>query len=72
AKLKDAHQKQDIEAIDAASNELNSVWQAASEEMYKAQAQQGQPNGEQQASGDAKQKADSNEEVTDVDFEEVK
>ncbi|MDD3569357.1 MAG: molecular chaperone DnaK, partial [Bacteroidales bacterium] len=42
AKLKDAHQKQDIEAIDAASNELNSVWQAASEEMYKAQAQQGQ------------------------------
>jgi molecular chaperone DnaK len=72
AKLKDAHQKQDIEAIDAASNELNSVWQAASEEMYKAQAQQGQSNGEQQASGDANQKADSNEEVTDVDFEEVK
>ena len=69
AKLKDAHQKQDIDAIDAATTELNSVWQAASEEMYKSQ---GQPGGEQQASSGSEEKAKENEEVTDVDFEEVK
>ncbi|MDX9847144.1 MAG: molecular chaperone DnaK [Tenuifilaceae bacterium] len=71
AKLKDAHQKQDISAIDTATNELNTVWQAASEELYKAsQAQQG-PTG-QQASGGNESQAKANEEVTDVDFEEVK
>ncbi len=71
AKLKDAHQKQDISAIDAATNELNTVWQAASEELYKAsQAQQG-PTG-QQTSGGNESQAKTNEEVTDVDFEEVK
>lgn len=71
ANLKDAHQKQDISAIDTATNELNTVWQAASEELYKAsQAQQG-PTG-QQASGGNESQAKANEEVTDVDFEEVK
>ncbi|MDY0201149.1 MAG: molecular chaperone DnaK [Tenuifilaceae bacterium] len=69
AKLKDAHQKQDIEAIDTATTELNSVWQAASEEMYKSQ---GQPGGEQQAPGESEEKGKENDEVTDVDFEEVK
>ncbi|MZP82938.1 MAG: Hsp70 family protein, partial [Bacteroidales bacterium] len=70
AKLKEAHQKQDIAAIDAATSELNTVWQAASEEMYKAtQAQQGQ----QQAQQPTGEPSGSNEqEVTDVDFEEVK
>ncbi|MFA5647809.1 MAG: molecular chaperone DnaK [Bacteroidales bacterium] len=69
AKLKDAHQKQDIEAIDTATTELNSVWQAASEEMYKSQ---GQPGGEQQAPSESEEKGKENDEVTDVDFEEVK
>ncbi len=69
AKLKDAHQKQNIEAIDTATTELNSVWQAASEEMYKSQ---GQPGGEQQAPGESEEKGKENDEVTDVDFEEVK
>jgi molecular chaperone DnaK len=69
-KLKEAHQKQDIETIDAATSELNTVWQAASEEMYKdTQHQQGQQ--QQPTEGqDSKEKA--GEEVTDVDFEEVK
>jgi molecular chaperone DnaK len=70
AKLKDAHQKQDVDAITAATNELNTVWQAASEELYKnSQAQQGQ---QQQANNNGESNAKSKEEVTDVDFEEVK
>ena len=73
AKLKDAHSKQDIAAIDTASNELNTVFQAASQDMYNAQAQSGQ----QQAQPNAGQQQDTSnggkdQEVTDVDFEEVK
>ena len=50
--------------------ELNTVWQAASEEMYKgAQQQQGQQQS-QQTTDNSQAKAD--QEVTDVDFEEVK
>ena len=37
AKLKEAHKAQDIDAIDAASAELNTVFQAASQDMYNAQ-----------------------------------
>jgi molecular chaperone DnaK len=44
AKLKEAHKSQDIAAIDAATNELNTAFQAASQDMYNAQnAQGGQP-----------------------------
>ncbi len=47
AKLKEAHKAQDVDAIDKALAELNSVWQVASEEMYKNTAQnQGQPSPE--------------------------
>ena len=69
-KLKEAHKAQDIDAINKAIDELNTVFQAASQEMYnaQAQAQQQQPGGEPQA--DAGSKKD--DEVTDVDFEEVK
>jgi molecular chaperone DnaK len=74
AKLKEAHKSQDIDAIDKALAELNSVWQVASEEMYKTaqNANQGttsQPGAEQQSGNSGKP---GNEEVTDVDFEEVK
>ena len=72
-KLKDAHKAQDIAAIDAAMNEVNTAFQAASQEMYnaQAQAQQAQPNAgqQQQANNGGKNGGD---EVTDVDFEEVK
>ena len=49
-KLKDAHKAQDIAAIDAAMNEVNTAFQAASQDMYnaQAQAQQAQPNAGQQ------------------------
>jgi molecular chaperone DnaK len=71
--LKDAHKNEDIPGIDKATEELNTVFQAASEEMYKnGQQPQGntneQPHQEQQAEG----KQNKNAEVQDVDFEEVK
>lgn len=74
-KLKEAHKAQDIAGIDAAMAELNSVFQAASQEMYNAQNAQGGaqpgPNFGQQAGGNASNnKQDGG--VTDVDFEEVK
>ncbi|MDR3327582.1 MAG: molecular chaperone DnaK [Prevotellaceae bacterium] len=40
-KLKDAHKTQDIAGIDAATTELNTVFQAASQDMYNAQNAQG-------------------------------
>ena len=74
-KLKEAHKAQDIAGIDAAMAELNSVFQAASQEMYNAQHAQGgaQPGPDfgQQTGGNAgNNKQDGG--VTDVDFEEVK
>ena len=71
AKLKEAHKAQDIDAIDAATKELNDVFQAASQEMYNKEqqakgGQEGQPGAEAQPEEGAEQ------EVTDVDFEEVK
>ncbi|WP_167619295.1 molecular chaperone DnaK [Maribellus sediminis] len=76
-KLKEAHASKDLAAIDAAMNELNTVFQAASQEMYNAsQAQGGQPgpDGNQQPGPDAgaQGQAKDDGEVTDVDFEEVK
>ncbi len=73
AKLKEAHKAQDLAGIDAATNEVNTAFQAASQEMYNAQNAQGaqQPGadfGGQQQSQSGNQQGD----VTDVDFEEVK
>ncbi|MFA9391719.1 MAG: molecular chaperone DnaK [Prolixibacteraceae bacterium] len=73
-KLKEAHAKQDFDAIDAASAELNTVFQAASQEMY-AQGQPGEqagPQAGQQADPNAGAQGAKDDEVTDVDFEEVK
>ncbi len=73
-KLKEAHKAQDIAGIDAATAELNSVFHAASQEMYNAQGGAGQqpgPDFGQQAGGDAGNNAQDGG-ITDVDFEEVK
>jgi molecular chaperone DnaK len=71
AELKKAHEAKDLAAIDAASTKLNTVFQAASQDMYNAQQQAGgaqDPN----AGGAGQQNAGGADEVTDVDFEEVK
>jgi len=83
AKLKEAHKNQDIPAIDAATAELNKVFQAASQEMYNANAQSGQQGnptaGSQPGAGanagannNGSKSDDKDGDVKDVDFEEVK
>lgn len=70
-KLKDAHKAQDLAGIDASMAELNTVFQAASQDLYNAQNAQagGQPTGNATADSGSNNGADN---VTDVDFEEVK
>lgn len=70
-KLKEAHKSQDVAAIDAAVAEMNNAWTAASEEMYKATQQGGQP-GAGAANGGGQQANAGGENVTDAEFEEVK
>ncbi|MCF8381687.1 MAG: molecular chaperone DnaK [Bacteroidales bacterium] len=67
--LKEAHKSEDLDAIEKATAELNTVWQAASEEMYKA-SQEAKP--EASAEGEPETSKKNDGEVTDVDFEEVK
>ena len=66
AELKKAYEAKDIASMKSCTEKLNTVFQAASQEMYSAQqeAPQGADTGatENSAGGD---------EVTDVDFEEV-
>ena len=71
-KLKEAHKSQDIAAIDTALAEMNTAWTAASEEIYKAQAEQGgaQPGAEQANAGSQQQT--TGDHVEDAQFEEVK
>jgi molecular chaperone DnaK len=66
-KLRSAHGSQDMTGIDAAMEELNTAWQAASGEMYNAANAQQPQDGAGQAGGN-----DNQEQVTDVNFEEVK
>jgi molecular chaperone DnaK len=71
-KLKEAHKNKDFNSIDAATNELNTVFQAASQEMYNAANAQAGPQG-QPGEGQGQPKGNKGDgEVTDVDFEEVK
>jgi molecular chaperone DnaK len=70
-KLKEAYKNKDFAAIESATNELNTVFQAASQEMYNAANTQAGPQaGEAQGAQQKSSKGDG--EVTDVDFEEVK
>ena len=65
-KLQDAFAAKNFEEMEAAQTELQEAWNAASEEMYKAT----QEAGAQGAPSDGP--ADNSDQVTDVDFEEVK
>ena len=71
--LKDAHKSDDLASVEKSTEELNKVWQAASEEMYKTtqnQEAKSEPQASNTESGNSNKKGD--QEVTDVDFEEVK
>jgi molecular chaperone DnaK len=65
--LKKAHEAKDLAAIETASNDLNTAWQAASQDMYNAANQAEQTTGTENSG-----KAGSDGKVEDVDFEEVK
>ena len=74
-KLKDAHKAQDVNAIDAATKELETVFHAASQEMYgQAGGQQGpQPGSESGFQGGAQgPQQNSGNSAEDVPYEEVK
>jgi len=73
AKLKEAHKNQDLDTIDAATKEVNDAFQAASQDLYNAQQPQGGADSQAgQSTGGNGQAKTKDEEVTDVDFEEVK
>jgi molecular chaperone DnaK len=69
--LKEAHKSEDLDKIEPAMEKLNTAFQAASQEMYAAQQEAQGANGAQDA-GAADAGQNPNDEVTDVDFEEVK
>ncbi|MFY7667361.1 MAG: molecular chaperone DnaK [Crocinitomicaceae bacterium] len=70
AELKKEFDSRNIENLQAAMDKLNNVFQAASQEMYNAANAQGAENagGADQSQGGG----NAEDEVTDVDFEEVK
>ena len=71
-KLRTAHKEQNIEAIDAATEELNTAFHAASSEMY-ANAGGAQPGADMSgAQANANNSSQGGADITDADFEEVK
>jgi len=78
--LREAQKSQDVTAIDRALAEINTAWQAASEDMYKqaqgpgpqAGPQSGPQSGPMGGDETGGKKPADDQQVTDVDFEEVK
>jgi molecular chaperone DnaK len=67
ADLKEAHKIQDIAKVDAATEALNTAWQAASQDIYNAQQSATPPQDEAPSDNGSS----DTEDVTDVEFEEV-
>jgi molecular chaperone DnaK len=63
AELKAAHESKNVPAMEEAMEKVNTTFQAASQDMYNATQDQPQAEGEAET---------VDQEVTDVDFEEVK
>ena len=73
-KLKELHKDQNIEEIDGAIESLNKSWEGASQEIYKATQEQqaGQASKSEPGSADSKTNEKKGDDISDVDFEEVK
>ena len=75
-KLKAVHKEQKIDEIDGAVEALNKSWEAASQEIYKATQEQQAANGgagaDPSAKSDGPKGDDGGDDISDVDFEEVK
>lgn len=70
--LKEAEASKDITKIDAALEQLNTAWTAASEELYKATQEAQQPTDASPNDGGSNTNSDNEPNITDADFEEVK
>ena len=71
--LKKAFETKEIAAVKPALDAINEAWKNASEEMYKAQAESGEPNAADASSaGSSSSDSSGSDNVEDVDFEEVK
>ncbi len=70
SELKKAHEAKDLAGIDSAMEKMNTIWQSASQNMYQnASSEQGSEN----PNTKTENKSDKgNDNVTDVDFEELK
>lgn len=70
ANLKEAHEKQNVDALEGLIDQVNNAWQAAAPDMQAAAGgQSASGNGSSQGGQSG---ANKDGEVTDVDFEEVK
>ncbi|MAJ31927.1 MAG: molecular chaperone DnaK [Flavobacteriaceae bacterium] len=73
--LKKAYETKEVEAIQPALDQINEAWKNASEEMYKAQAENAGGAGAEagpEAENSADESTEDADNVEDVDFEEVK
>ena len=70
--LKVAHQAQDVTQVEAALAAMNTAWTAASEEIYKAQAEGAGAGAAPGADAGQANGGTSNDTVEDAQFEEVK
>lgn len=69
--LREAHRSQDIQTIDAAISKMNTIWQAATQEMYQG-GQAGDPSMGQNPNTENSSGGNNNAgDVTDVEYEEV-
>ena len=66
--LRSAHGSRNIEGVDAAMENLNKAWEAASQEMYNATQGAGAQAGAETGAGGGSSTGDG---VSDVDYEEV-
>ena len=69
---KKALEGSDVEAIKAATEEVQKAFYAVSEKLYKNAAPQGEPNANPNASQAGPQAGGNDDGVVDADYEEVK
>lgn len=70
--LKEAHKTRNIAGIDAAMAKLNQAWQTASTEIYNAQQNQNAQQNTQENTNTNTGNSNSDGNITDADYEEVK
>jgi molecular chaperone DnaK len=71
-KLKEAHRLQDLSSIDLAITEVNNIFQTLSQDLYNAQVNNSENKTQAETSNNTPNGDVNSNNVTDVDFEEVK